>query len=174
MNIEILDFYPVEYKEQKGILSGTIKAKLTDFGILILGIYVSKNKDRWFFSLPGRRGINSEGEEVHYPAISFEDREKQKELISAIREKGREFIEQKIADVENPIILPQQTKQSVEDSKVLDAKNKASEVKETVSKPESSKPLAFSTNSKPVNQSKFVEVPLSPKKIRTAKPIQRY
>lgn len=102
MNIEVIEFYPTEYREDKGILTGTLRIKLPDIGIHILGIYVSKRKNSWFFTMPGRNGVHHEtGESIRFPFLVFEDREKQKELLVAIREKGKAFIENKL-DAESP------------------------------------------------------------------------
>src|ERR1700733_7278405 len=104
MNIEIVEFYPLEWNEVKGLLTGTLRVKLPDLGIHILGIHVSKRKDFWYFNLPGRNGIHHEtGEIVRYPFIAFDDREKQHALMEAIRQQGRAFIEKRLADNENPL-----------------------------------------------------------------------
>jgi len=107
MNIENIEFYPNERNEEKDSLTGTLRIKLPDIGIHILGVFVSKHNGFWFFSLPGRKSKHHEtGTDVRYPFIGFENREQQKELIAAIREKGRAFIESKLADTTNPIVWP--------------------------------------------------------------------
>jgi hypothetical protein len=117
MKVEVIDFYPLERNEEKGYLSGTLRIKLPDIGIHILGIFVSKTKNRWYFTLPGRKGTHHEtGEEVRYPFIVFEDCDKQKELIAAIREEGRTFIERKLLDKANSLIFPEK-KQQLEEKK---------------------------------------------------------
>ncbi len=108
MRIEIIDFYPIECDEEKQFLPGTLKVNLLDIGLHILGVFISKKKHFWHVSMPGRIGIHHEtGESVRYPFVSFEDREKQKELIHAIREQGSSFIEKRMADKENPLIFPE-------------------------------------------------------------------
>lgn len=119
MNVEILEFYPLERNEDRGILTGTLRVKLPDIGIELLGIYVSKQKNYWYFTLPGRMATHHEtGETIRYPFIAFEDREKQRDLITAIREKGRAFIEARLTDTANPLIFSkkkrQQSRQTVE------------------------------------------------------------
>jgi len=107
MNVEILEFYLIDKNENRQALSGTLRINLPDIGIHILGIFVTKKKENWFFSLPGRSGIHHEtGEFLWYPAVVFEDRDKQKELVQDIREKGREFILERLKDLENPLIFP--------------------------------------------------------------------
>lgn len=107
MNIEIIEFYPIDGNLEKGILTGTLRAKLPDLGLHILGIYVSKRKDCYFFQLPGSRGTHHEtGESIRYPYIAFEDRDQQQQFISEIRERGCEFIEARLSDKENPIVFP--------------------------------------------------------------------
>lgn len=135
--IEIIEFYPLEINEEK--VTGTLRISLPDIGIHILGIYVSKFKDRYSFSLPGRNGIHHEtGENVRYPYIVFEDRAKQKELIAQIREKGRDFIEKRLADKENPLIFPQKRQQQPKQAESPMICNDAPEIKETmpIAKPE--------------------------------------
>lgn len=111
MKIEIIDFYPLERNEKKEFLTGTLRIKLPDIGIHILGIFVSKKKDYWYCSLPGRIGTHHQtGESVRYPLIVFEDNEKQKALINAIREQAQIFIEGRLSDEENPLIFPEKKK----------------------------------------------------------------
>lgn len=46
MNIEILEFYPLEKNDEKQNLTGTLRIRLVEFEIEILGIYVSKERER--------------------------------------------------------------------------------------------------------------------------------
>ena len=109
MNVEIVEFYPLTRNDKKEILTGTLRIKLPDIGIHILGIYVSKKKGFWVFSMPSREVISHEtGDKVRYPFVVFDDKEKQKLLMDAIRAKGRAFIERRLADKENPLTLPVQ------------------------------------------------------------------
>jgi hypothetical protein len=111
MNIEIVEFYPLEFNENNGFLSGTLRIKL-DIGIHILGIYVAKRKDSWFFQLPGRMSTHHEaGEPIRYPFICFEDREKYCELMEALKTQGRAFIEKRLVDTENPLKFPEKKQQ---------------------------------------------------------------
>lgn len=105
MNIEILEFYPIERNEEKGLLTGTLRIKLPDWRLHILGIHVSKRKDYWHFTLPGR--VNNDAEKpIRFPYVAFEDREKQRQLIDAVRSQAPCFIEKRLADTENPLIFP--------------------------------------------------------------------
>jgi hypothetical protein len=131
MNIEIVEFYPLESNEDKGLLTGTIRVKIPEIGIHILGIYVSKRKNFWYFKLPGRKGTHHEtGEPILFPFIVFEDQEKNRSLLNSIREQGRNFIEKRLADTEKPLIFPQKhqamTKQT-RSSKTLDNSTEAKE-----------------------------------------------
>jgi len=108
MNIEIIEFYPIDRDEEKNKFTGTIRIKLPDLGIHILGIWVSKHNGNFYFSMPGRKAPHHETKEIiRYPFISFEDREKNQALIAAIREQAPQFIERRLADTENPIVFPQ-------------------------------------------------------------------
>lgn len=99
MKVQVLEFFAVEQNDSKGLLNGTLKVKLTDFGIIIMGILASKRKNVYFFTLPGHF-CNSHltGQKIRYPYIVFEDPEQQRALINSIREAGISFIEALIAD----------------------------------------------------------------------------
>ncbi len=138
MRIEIIDFYPIECDEEKQFLSGLLKVNLLDIGLHILGVFISKKKQFWHVSMPGRSGVHHEtGESVRYPFISFEDRETQKELVHAIREQGSSFIEKRMADKENPLIFPekylklQNNQKNRNKSKVEEPNNKAIAITKT-------------------------------------------
>ena len=134
MNIEILEFYPLEKNDEKQTLTGTIRIRLIDFEIEILGIYVSKQQDRWYFNLPSRKGTHHEtGAPVRYPNFVFTDRDKHRQFIDAIREKGKTFIERRLLDVEKPLIFPQRQKKELRQSETHKAQNKPTELKETIS-----------------------------------------
>src|ERR1700722_5707218 len=137
MNVEIIEFYPLEKNEDK-TLTGTLRVKLPDLGVHILGIYVSKRKDFWYFSLPGTKGIHHEtGKNIRYPFIAFEDREKQQALLEAIRVQGRAFIEKRLADNENPLVFPQKRQpepKKAEPAKVIDVAPAPKET-EAIAKP---------------------------------------
>ena len=78
---------------------GTIKVRLIDFGIDLLGLFVSKKKNFWLFSLPGRNARHHKtAEKIHYLFFSFENRKQQRSLVAEIRKKGRVFIEQWLAN----------------------------------------------------------------------------
>lgn len=118
MNIEIVEFYPLELNKDKGFLRGTLRVRLPDLGLHILGIYVKKQKEFWYFMMPGREAISNEtGEWIRYPFIVFEDRDRQRALIEAIRKRGRAFIEQRLADTENPLIFPKKQENDQNKSK---------------------------------------------------------
>ena len=131
MNVEILEFYPIERNEERDLLTGTLRVKLPDIGIHILGIYVSKRKDYWNFSLPYRSGIDHKtGEKIKYPIIVFEDREQHRSLIEAIRKKGLVFIERRLSDKENPLIFPQEQQSSLNRHPPTKTQDSAAEGKE--------------------------------------------
>jgi hypothetical protein len=133
MNIDILEFYPLEKDEERGFLSGTLRIKLPDIGIHILGVFVQKRKHYWHFQIPGRQAFNYEtGKETWFPFIVFEDREKQKELIEAIREKGGAFIEKRLADTENPLTFPQKKQQYPKQAEASITRNNPPEAKEAL------------------------------------------
>lgn len=140
MNIEVVEFYPHEINDEKESLSGTLRIKLVDSAIHILGIFVSKRKNYWHFNLPGRTGVNHlTGEHVRYPYIVFEDREQHRALIAAIKEQGPTFIERRLADFERTIVFSKKQQQDLKQAESPKAREKATAPKET----------AFSTSPKP-------------------------
>jgi hypothetical protein len=129
MKIEFIEFYPIEMKE--GIVNGTLKIRLPDLGIILLGIFVSKRKDRWFFNLPTRQGVDAKsGELIRYPLFAFEDREKQRLLIQAIRTQGSSFVEKRISEIEGqPILKPHEPTKDLPKENVSEAEKKLTEPK---------------------------------------------
>ena len=106
MRVEFLNCFAISRDDEKGLFTGSLTVKLPDQGIRILGVYFSKRKDKWYFKVPFRKGIHHEtGEEVTYPLIIFEEHEKQRAFIKALEVKGREFIENKLIDTENPLVF---------------------------------------------------------------------
>lgn len=145
MEIEVIDFYPIERDEDRGILTGTLRVKLPDVGIHILGVYVSKRKDSWIFSLPGRSGVHHQtGQKVRFPAIAFEDKERQRDLIAAIREKGRAFIEARLSDPSKPLIFPEKNEKERKEAKPSLVSKDAARAKEAeaIAKPKANPSIA--------------------------------
>lgn len=174
MNVEIAEFYPLTCDEAKGFLTGTLRIKLPDLGLHILGIFVFKQKDYWRFEIPGRTGRHHQtGEQIRYPFIVFEDRGQQRALIDAIREKGRAFIEKRLTDKENPLMFPVKKQQPT--SKAVDQQtSKASFVPARVPVPQTAtsqestpevKPKARNSPQKPISPKPFDFVDLPPRKI---------
>lgn len=132
MNVEILEFYPIERDEDKGFLSGTLRIRLSTLGIDILGIYALKNKNGWYFRLPNGKSIHQEtGAPCWYPFLSFYDKEKQKQLMQEIKEKGTNFIENRLADKENTLIFHGKPSFSKRQASPPKTKEAAKEAKET-------------------------------------------
>ena len=106
MNIEIIEFFPIELNKEKETLTGTLRVKLTDLGIHILGIFVSKRKDCWYFGLPGKKSIHHKtGELIRFTFLVFDDKDRQRELMDAIRQQGQDFIEKRLSD--KALVFPQ-------------------------------------------------------------------
>jgi len=96
MRIEIIEFYPIE---SKGPLIGTLRVKLVDQGLDILGVQVFFRDGRWFFRLPSRQGIHHETKKpVWYPLVSLSDPLLQKELIGEIHRQVPAFIQERFPD----------------------------------------------------------------------------
>jgi hypothetical protein len=130
MNIEIIECFPSE--KRGDILTGTLRIRIVDLKIHLLGVYFCRRKDSWYFSLPGRTTTNSStNEPVRFPYITFEDRELQKVLMTEIRQKGRDFIESRLADASNPLIFPEKKEKELNEAKPFKPVNVAPETKET-------------------------------------------
>ena len=134
MNIEIIEFYPVERDEEKNRITGTIRIKLVDLGIHLLGIWVVRENGRFFFSLPGRNSTHHVTKEIiRYPFISFENKELNKALMAQIHLKAPEFIERRLNDKENPLVFhPKQFPSSTKTEHQRTNEN-ATEAKKTAS-----------------------------------------
>lgn len=100
MKIEIVDFYPYKTNKEGQYLQGNLRIYLIDQQMDILGVYVQKIKDKWFFRLPSGKGTDHEtNKPVRFPLVSFTDRNKNKELMTAIRSKGKDYIQKNHADL---------------------------------------------------------------------------
>lgn len=144
MLLEVIEFYPLEWKKERDFLTGTLRIKLPDIGIHILGIYVSKRNGSWFFALPSRQSFDhATGKQIRYPVIAFENRDQQKELIEAIREKAPAFIEMRLATVERPLNLaPAPEKQ--------DGQGKGEDVQQNIENGHSMQSVTISENLQPL------------------------
>jgi hypothetical protein len=115
MDIEIAEFYPREYSPESEILIGTLRIRIADLGLEILGCHVSKKKDTWFFSLPNRRGVcHKTGKPIHYPIFSFVNRNMNEDLLDALRDQGKSFIEHWIEDSGQSFLSQLKERQAVE------------------------------------------------------------
>ena len=93
MKIEIVDFYPKRTEKKDAFLQGHLRIYLIDQQMDILGVFVQKIKDKWFFRLPSGKGTDHETNEmVRFPLVSFTNRDKNKELMTAIRSQGKQYI----------------------------------------------------------------------------------
>jgi hypothetical protein len=101
MNVEIVEFYLIKRNTTSQKLEGSLRVRLTDFGIQLLGIYVTKSKTGWFFRTPHGRGTDPKtGATVYFPFLTFDDKQQHTVFMQAVREKGIPFIEKKLADLD--------------------------------------------------------------------------
>jgi hypothetical protein len=135
MEMKIIDFFPMEKNDQKGIVTGTLKVELPESGILIAGISVFKKKENFHFTLPSRGdGTDPDtGKAVRYLTFAFLEKEKNNQLVRAIQKEAPIFIEQRLADKENPLIFPQKQQNKKNQPKTPEALSKPIEPKKTVS-----------------------------------------
>jgi hypothetical protein len=109
MIIEIVDFFLKTQNEK--MMAGSMRINLPEKGLNILGIYVTKIKSRWNFSVPYIFSKHNEtGEMIRFPLINFNNDEEKKEFINELRNNGIKYIENRLNDVENPLTLPIQTR----------------------------------------------------------------
>jgi len=108
MKIEIVEFFPVKRDDKKNLLQGTMRLRLPEIGINILGVNYSQNKKSIFFTLPGKWGFNkTTKKDVRYPIFSFSDKETQDKFIKTLRSEGKKFIDnwlKKNSETAAPII----------------------------------------------------------------------
>lgn len=95
MNVDFVEFYMNAKEEDGSFFSGSLHIRLQDFGIDIRGIIVIMKDENWSFFLPNKMS-DVEGRKIRYPIFSFTDREKSKELLRIIIEKGKDFVSEKM------------------------------------------------------------------------------
>lgn len=111
MLIEFIEYYPTSPDH----LTGSLKIRLPEFKIQLLGVYAQKRNDGWFFSVPTGRGVDHKtGRFLRFPFVAFDDKDALVELIKVIREQGPAFIEKRLADTEKPLSLPDQFRQMMQ------------------------------------------------------------
>ncbi len=110
MKVEICEFYP---SESKGPLIGTLRVKLVDQGIDLLGVQVFFRDGRWFIRMPSRQGIHHETKKpVWFPLVSLSDPLLQRELISELQQQAPAFIEERFpGKLKTDLISPSQLKE---------------------------------------------------------------
>lgn len=94
MKIEILQYYEIDKSElrNKNTL-GTLRIKMPEFGIELLGIIVSKTNKGYFFNIPFKRTGDKEGKSlVQYPCFVFSDEKMQKDFIESLKIVGTAYM----------------------------------------------------------------------------------
>lgn len=103
MTIEIVDYYPLEPKQND--LAGNLRVRHIEKGIEILGVFVAKKKNFWYFQLPGKKTKHVQtGQDVWYPHLDFGQGENKK-ILQEIKDKGIVFIENWILNKEKPKVI---------------------------------------------------------------------
>jgi len=87
MKISILQYYPLEKNERRNRGTvGTLRIKLPETGIELLGIIVSKINKGYFFSIPFKRaGDENLKKLTQYPCFVFSDVDMQKDFIESLK-----------------------------------------------------------------------------------------
>jgi len=101
MKIEFVEFYPTEIKSKH--IAGSLRIKLVDKGIDLLGIYCIRKAKKTLIRMPFRMGYDFEEKKPNlFPFVSFEDKDYFKELIKFLIDNAGEFIDKRCRDTVNP------------------------------------------------------------------------
>lgn len=96
MKIEIVEFYENKFDKKKKTLIGSLHIYLIDIDWDLRGIYVKKEKNKWFFGLPNYKSKDKETNKlVTFPVIIPTNLDKKRELINDIRKQGIKYISEK-------------------------------------------------------------------------------
>lgn len=140
MNVEFIEFFPDEINHERRILKGTLRIRIPELNLHILGVIICRNKNYWVVRLPGKFAIHHKtGEQIWFPYVVFEDRERQKQLIDVIREQAPAFIEKRLHDISNPQTI-QAKVQNPQRKQVQQAKPQPKEQKNGSEPPIAKKP----------------------------------
>jgi hypothetical protein len=150
MNMEVVaqEFFPMAIDRESATFSGSLRIHVIfgEFKINLSGIFCSRKKDRWLFCLPGRKAMHAvTGLEVRYNYFYLEDKELQRQLMDKIRQRGQDFIEKRLADNENPLVVPNHDTKERGESKPSHSRDNAMAPKETtasVAKPTTNPAIA--------------------------------
>lgn len=96
MKVEIVEFYPRNWKQTNGTkIIGTLHVYLQDFDIDIRGVKVVGRKYGYKIRLPHTGSISHETKKrIVYPIVSFGNQQTTKDLESLIKQQCSEFIDQ--------------------------------------------------------------------------------
>jgi hypothetical protein len=113
MDVEIVEFYPAEKKEDGGF-TGSLHVYVIPLGMDLRGVYVSfdpKAEKKWYFKLPTSVVIDKEtGEKKKFPYINFTNRRKQLDLVKDIRFRGKPYIQKNYLMMEDIVEPPKAEK----------------------------------------------------------------
>lgn len=86
MEIEVVEYYPMEKKNKNARLLGTMHVYLCDEKIDLRGVKIYKGGKSYFVEVPFSYGIDEETKEkVKYPYLSFIENDKQEDFIKSLR-----------------------------------------------------------------------------------------
>lgn len=98
MQIELVEFYPVEVSKKK--VQGTLRIRLPNYGIEILGVQYLQQRDKLFIRLPGRKSHDHiTGKEIWYPLISFVEKKTMADLINELKRLAPSFVQDRLKDI---------------------------------------------------------------------------
>lgn len=96
MDVEIVEFYQLDHKPAKKILTGTMHVYVPQLNADIRGIFVYRKNNFFNFKMPSQKAFDvEENKMVTFPIFNMTDSEVHKQLFKNIREKGKKYIMEK-------------------------------------------------------------------------------
>lgn len=92
MKFEFVDFFPGRLEGSDRVL-GTCHIYLIDIQMDLRGIIVAKDKGKFFFRIPHKKGkCHETGKIIPYPCISFTDQKTNKEILDFLHKEASPLI----------------------------------------------------------------------------------
>lgn len=98
MKIEVKAYYPLK-DFALPYDTGTLHVYLVEENIHLRGVAVMFRKNRWYVWIPTRHGYDEKTKKmVRYPLFNFDDREKNKEMVTLLKKEAIAFIKKNFID----------------------------------------------------------------------------
>jgi len=107
MKLEIIEFYPTVWDKQRDFMHGTMRVKLPEYRIEILGVCVTYKNDMWHIKLPNKPGYdNIKNKHTRYPLVNFIDEDEKRQFFDILLKTAPDFIMNRILCKKNPVKFP--------------------------------------------------------------------